>query len=84
MCENSNNHNNNCNRGSDFSICAVIHHQYYQMVDLLMQNCRQSMSGLNPHSLTHMPKCQDDANENEDSKKINKRQKSPSDQGWKQ
>ena len=34
---------------------AVIHHQHYQMVDLLTQCCRQSMGGLNPHALLYVP-----------------------------
>ena len=34
---------------------TVIHHQYYQMVDLLMQFCRRTMGGLNPHALPHAP-----------------------------
>ena len=83
MCENSNNYKNNGNHGSDFGTHTVIHHQHYQMVDLLMQHCRRSMCRLNPHALTHMPKHQEDVNETADSKKINKRQKSLSDQGWK-
>ena len=34
---------------------TVMHHQHYQMVDLLMQHCRQTMGGLNPHALPHVP-----------------------------
>ena len=34
---------------------TVAHHQYYQMVDLLIQHCRRTMGGLNPHALPHAP-----------------------------
>ena len=34
---------------------AVMHHQHCQMVDLLMQHCRRTMCGLNPHALPHAP-----------------------------
>ena len=30
---------------------AVMHHQHYQMVDLLIQHCRKTMGGLNPNAL---------------------------------
>ena len=53
------------------------------MADLLMQHCRQSMCGLNPHALPCMLQHQEDVNETKDSKKITKRQRIPSDQGWK-
>ena len=35
--------------------CTVVHHQCYQMVDLLMQHCRKTMGGLNPCALPHVP-----------------------------
>ena len=38
--------------------CAVVHHQHCQMVDLLMQHCRKSMGGSNPHALPHAPPTQ--------------------------
>ena len=34
---------------------TVMHHQYYQMVDLLTQHCRQTMGGLNPYALPYVP-----------------------------
>ena len=34
---------------------TVVHHQYYQMVDLLIQHWRRTMSGLNPYALPHSP-----------------------------
>ena len=37
---------------------TVVHHQHYQMVDLLMQCCRKTMGGLNPHALPHAPSAQ--------------------------
>ena len=44
------------NYGVDFAgPHAVIHHQCHQMVDLLMQCCRRSTCGLNPHALPHAP-----------------------------
>jgi len=48
--------NDNINYGVDFTgPHTVIHHQHYQMVDLLMQCCRRSMCGLNPHILPCAP-----------------------------
>ena len=41
--------------GVDTGPHAVTHHQYYQMVDLLMQHCRRSIGRLNPHALPHVP-----------------------------
>ena len=41
--------------GVDTGPHAVTHHQYYQMVDLLMQCCLQFMGGLNPHALPYVP-----------------------------
>ena len=38
--------------------CTAVHHQYYQMVDILMQHCRKSMGGLNPHALPYAPPTQ--------------------------
>ena len=35
--------------------CTVFHHQYFQMVDLLMHFVWQSMCGLNPHATPHAP-----------------------------
>ena len=34
---------------------TVVHHQCYQMVDLLTQHCRKTMGGLNPHALPYVP-----------------------------
>ena len=34
---------------------TVVHHQYYQMVDLLIQHWRRTMGGLNPYALPHVP-----------------------------
>ena len=34
---------------------TIAHHQYYQMVDLLIEHCRKSMGGLNPHAVPHAP-----------------------------
>ena len=39
-------------------IYTVAHHQYYQMVDLLMQYCRKSMGGLNPYAMPYVPQTQ--------------------------
>ena len=83
MDENSNNYNNNVIYGSDSGLHTVIHHQHHQVVDLLTQHFRRSMCGLNPYALPYMPQYQEDMNETKESKKINKRQKIPSDQGWK-
>ena len=48
--------NDDINYGVDFTgPCTVIHHQHYQMVNLLMQHCRRSMCGLNQCALTHAP-----------------------------
>lgn len=55
MNNNSKIHNNG-NYGIDYTgPCAVMHHQHYQMIDLLIQHCRQSMRGLNPHALPCVP-----------------------------
>ena len=35
--------------------CTITHHQYYQMVDLLIECCRKSMGGLNPHTVPCAP-----------------------------
>lgn len=35
--------------------CTTMHHQYYQMVDLLIEYCRKSMGGLNPHVVPYVP-----------------------------
>ena len=37
---------------------AVVHHQCYQMVDLLTQHCRKTMGGLNPCVLLYAPPTQ--------------------------
>ena len=37
---------------------TVVHHQYYQMVDLLTQFCRKTMGGLNPYALPYVPSTQ--------------------------
>ena len=34
---------------------TVVHHQYYQMVDLLIQHWRRTMGGLNPYALPYIP-----------------------------
>ena len=34
---------------------TIIHHQYYQMVDLLIEYCRKSMGGLNPRTMPYAP-----------------------------
>ena len=39
---------------------TVMHHQYYQMVDILMQYCKKSMGGLNPHALPYAPATKQD------------------------
>ena len=83
MDENIKNYNNNVICGSDSGLHTVIHHQCYQMVDLLIQHFRRSMCGLNPYALPYMPQHKEDMNETEESKKTNKRQKIPFDQGWK-
>ena len=67
----NNNSNNNMNyvesmkwNGIDFTgPHTVMHHQCYQMVDMLMHHCRRAMCGLNPHALPHEPKYQVDINE---------------------
>ena len=38
--------------------CTVAYHQHCQMVDLLMQHCRKTMGGLNPHALPYVPSTQ--------------------------
>ena len=35
--------------------CTIMHHQYYQMVDLLIECCKKSMGGLNPHAAPCAP-----------------------------
>ena len=35
--------------------CTIMHHQCYQMADLLIECCRKSMGGLNPHAVPHAP-----------------------------
>ena len=46
--------NENANYGIDFTgPHMVIHHQYYQIVDLLIQYCRQLICGLNPYALLY-------------------------------
>ena len=34
---------------------TIMHHQHYQMVDLLILCCRKTMGGLNPHALPYVP-----------------------------
>ena len=34
---------------------TITHHQYYQMVDLLILCCRKTMGGLNPYALPYAP-----------------------------
>ena len=34
---------------------TMMHHQYYQMVDLLIEYCRKSMGGLNPCAMPYAP-----------------------------
>ena len=48
--------NENANYGVDFTgLHMVIHYQYYQMVDLLIQYCRRLIFKLNPHTLLYIP-----------------------------
>ena len=50
------NDNSAMNNGIDYTgPHAVMHHQCYQMVDLLMQYCRRTMCGLNPHAFPCVP-----------------------------
>ena len=68
------NRNNNFNdvermKWIDFSgPCTVVHHQHFQMVDMLMHHCIRTMCGLNPYVLPYVPKLQD-MNEKEGKKK---------------
>ena len=72
---------------------AVIHHQHFQMVDLLTQHCRRSMNGLNACALPCVqPQCQEEINkmngkQEEKDLKPNLAQPTPTDgqskQGWK-
>ena len=40
--------------GVDIGLYTVIYYQYYQMVDLLIQYCHQSIGGLNPCTLLYV------------------------------
>ena len=51
MNRNNQINNNSVNYGVDTGPHTVIHHQHYQMVNLLIQHCRRSMGGLNPYAL---------------------------------
>ena len=64
---------------------AVMHHQYYQMVDLLTQCCRRTMCGLNPLALPCTPlQHQDVTKKNSKQKQKDKIQNlEPSKQQWK-
>ena len=50
--------NNNAYWDIDFGYagtCTAFHHQYFQMIDLMMLHCKREMNGLNPHALLHEP-----------------------------
>ena len=78
--------NENVNYGVDFiEPHTVIHHQYYQMVDLLIQYCRRLMCRLNPYALSYVPLKNHDIeikkkDQNEKDKKLNLAKLN---QGWK-
>ena len=46
----------NCSNyyGVEIELYTVIHHQYYQMVDLLIQYCRQSIGRSNQYALPYV------------------------------
>ena len=55
--------------------CTVMHHQHYQMVDLLMQHCRKTMGGLNPNALPYAPLKQQNAKKESSYKQKNNNKK---------
>ena len=63
---------------------AVMHHQHYQMVDLLMQCSRRTICGLNPLALPCIPlQHQDAITKNSEQKQKDKKQNlEPSKQKW--
>ena len=58
---------------------TVMHHQYFQMVDLLMHYVQRSMSGLNPHASPYVPHHQQ-AQINKLNEKLEEKKKKTSDQ----
>ena len=52
---------------------AVVHHQHYQMVDLLMQHCRKTMGGLNLCALPYAPLTPQIVAESANNKRNNKK-----------
>ena len=79
------NDNSVMNNGIDYTgPHAVMHHQYYQMVDLLIHCCRRTMCGLNPHALPHAPlQHQDVTKKNSKQKQKDKKQNlEPLKQEW--
>ena len=36
-------------------LCVAFHYQYFQMVDILIQNCKMNVKKSNPHAKTHEP-----------------------------
>ena len=51
--------------------CTIMHHQYYQMVDLLIEYCRKSIGGLDPHVVPHAPSTSQIVTEERTNKKKN-------------
>ena len=55
--------NNNEHWHVDFGFAGphtTLHHQCFQMVDLIMLNFKRTMNGLNPRALTYEPAMHDD------------------------
>ena len=61
---------------SDFRFagpCTISHHQYFKMVDLLIESHTRTMKGLNPHTLPYVPMRNNNIEIEEKKKKLHRR-----------